>query len=49
MGIGMLLIVPERECQEILERLNVLEEKAYLIGAIEKKEANQPTVCFIDS
>lgn len=49
MGIGMLLVVPEKECLDILERLTVLGEKAYLIGFIEKRESNQPAVCFIDT
>lgn len=48
MGIGMMMIVPEKEAQEILDRLKVLGEKAYLLGVIEKKEANQDPVCFTD-
>ncbi len=48
MGIGMMLIVSEKESQEIIDRLNVLGEKAYLIGAVEKKEGTQDPVCFAD-
>jgi phosphoribosylformylglycinamidine cyclo-ligase len=48
MGIGMMLIVSEKECQEILDRLKVLGENAYLIGAIEKRELNEASVCFTD-
>ena len=44
MGIGMMIIVAEKECQEVLDRLQVLGEKAYLIGAIEKKEDRQEQV-----
>lgn len=48
MGIGMMMMVPEKEAQEILDRLKVLGEKAYLLGVIEKKEENQAPVCFTD-
>ncbi len=48
MGIGMMMIVSEKESQEILDRLKVLGEKAYLIGVVEKKEENQASVCFTD-
>ncbi len=48
MGIGMMMIVSEKECREILDRLEVLGEKAYLIGSIEKKEQGQEAVCFAD-
>jgi phosphoribosylformylglycinamidine cyclo-ligase len=46
MGIGMMMIVSEKEAQEILDRLKVMGETAYLIGTIEKKEPNQASVCF---
>jgi phosphoribosylformylglycinamidine cyclo-ligase len=46
MGIGMLMIVAEKESREILDRLEVLGEKAYLIGVVEKRENNQTSVCF---
>ena len=44
MGIGMMIIVSEKECAEVLNRLEVLGEKAYQIGFIEKKEDNQEKV-----
>jgi phosphoribosylformylglycinamidine cyclo-ligase len=47
MGIGMMIIVAEKDVQEIVERLEKLGEKAYTIGTIEKKKSNQPTVSFI--
>ena len=37
MGIGMMIVVPEKECQEVIHRLQFLGEKAYLIGAVEKR------------
>ncbi len=48
MGIGMMMIVSEKESQEILDRLKVLGETAYLIGLVEKKEDKQDSVCFTD-
>jgi phosphoribosylformylglycinamidine cyclo-ligase len=47
MGIGMVLIVAEKEQAEILERLAMLGEKAYAIGMIEKRENDQPAVSFL--
>mgnify|MGYP001768257101 CR=1 FL=1 len=46
MGIGMMIIVSEKETQDVLDRLRVLGENASLIGVIEKKEENQASVCF---
>lgn len=47
MGIGMILIVAEKDQAEILERLEMLGEKAYIVGMIEKRENDQPAVSFI--
>jgi len=44
----MMMIVSEKESQEILNRLRMLGEKAYLIGVVEKKDVNQASVCFTD-
>ena len=49
MGIGMMLVVPEKECEEIIHRLEVLGEKAYLIGNVEKREKKQSLVCFSEN
>ena len=46
MGIGMMIIVAEKECEEILEYFELMGEKAYQIGFIEMKEDNQEQVCF---
>ncbi|MDO8784739.1 MAG: phosphoribosylformylglycinamidine cyclo-ligase [Syntrophales bacterium] len=46
MGIGMMLVVPEKEAAEVLERLDNLGERAYSIAVIEKREDNQPLVSF---
>ncbi len=47
MGIGLMIIVTEKECREILERLSALGEEAYLIGAIEKRDPSKPAVCLV--
>jgi phosphoribosylformylglycinamidine cyclo-ligase len=36
-GIGMVLVVPAKDADEIMIRLNGLNEKAYIIGEIESK------------
>jgi phosphoribosylformylglycinamidine cyclo-ligase len=47
MGIGMMLIVAEKDHPEILERLEKLGEKAYSIGIVEKRESDWPAVSFV--
>jgi phosphoribosylformylglycinamidine cyclo-ligase len=47
MGIGMMVVVPEKETAEVLERLEHLGERAYSIAVIEKRENNQPLVSFL--
>ena len=49
MGIGMMIVVPEKECEEVIHRLEVLDEKAYIIGTVEKRERKQPLVCFSET
>jgi phosphoribosylformylglycinamidine cyclo-ligase len=49
MGIGMMIIVAEKECKAVLEHLEILGEKAYQIGFIEKKDDKQEQVCLSDS
>jgi phosphoribosylformylglycinamidine cyclo-ligase len=40
-GIGMVLVVPEKSAQEIMDRLGAMDEKAYFIGEIESRENNE--------
>jgi phosphoribosylformylglycinamidine cyclo-ligase len=47
MGIGMILIVAEKEQAEIMERIEMLGERAYSIGAIEKRENDQLPVSYL--
>ena len=51
MGIGMMIIVAEKECQGVLEQLKMpaMGEKAYLIGVIEKREDSQDQVCLSEN
>lgn len=47
MGIGMIIIVAEKDHVEIMERLDKLGERAYSIGIIEKRENDQPAVACV--
>jgi phosphoribosylformylglycinamidine cyclo-ligase len=41
-GIGLILVVPEDAVQEVLARLNAMDEKAFAIGEIvERKETEE--------
>ncbi len=45
-GIGMLVIVPPEEADEILDRLSALSERTYRIGIIEAKDPDDPPLLF---
>ncbi len=45
-GIGMVLIVAENEAEDILDRLKGMDERAYRIGRIVRKESDEPALCF---
>lgn len=47
MGIGMMIIVSEKDSADILDRLGGLGEQAHLIGTVEKRDKNQSPVTFI--
>ena len=51
MGIGMMLIVSEKECAAVLEQLKMeaLGEMASLIGHIEKREDDQEKVVLTEN
>lgn len=44
MGIGMMLVVSEKDTDEVMERLEILGERSYNIGYIEKRNNEQPAV-----
>jgi phosphoribosylformylglycinamidine cyclo-ligase len=46
MGVGMMIIVPEKDVSEIMHRLEKLGEKPYCIGHIEKRDPEEPPVIF---
>jgi phosphoribosylformylglycinamidine cyclo-ligase len=46
MGIGMVMIVPDKQREDILQRLNALGEQASFIGVVEKREDGLPSVVF---
>ncbi len=39
----------EKECQGVLDQLEMLGEKPYLIGVIEKREDKQDQVCLSEN
>ena len=47
MGIGMIIVVSEKEAADVMERLEMLGEKSYSLGTIEKRSAEQPQIIFI--
>jgi len=47
MGIGLMIIVPEKEASEIIERLGKLGEEPYPIGFIEERDKDQPAISFV--
>jgi phosphoribosylformylglycinamidine cyclo-ligase len=49
MGIGMMIIVSEKESQDVIDHLRMLGEKAYLIGVIEKRDDKQEQVYLCES
>jgi phosphoribosylformylglycinamidine cyclo-ligase len=40
-GLGLVAVVPENAVQDVLGRLNALEEKAYVIGEIVERDADE--------
>jgi len=45
-GIGMIAVVPEADTQEIMERLNAMDKKAYMIGEVIKKKSSHRSIIF---
>ncbi len=40
-GIGMVIVVPDASAQEVMDRLEAMNEKAYFIGEVESRENNE--------
>jgi phosphoribosylformylglycinamidine cyclo-ligase len=45
-GVGMLLVVPPEQAEDILERAPALGERIYRIGEIEAKDTDEPSLVF---
>jgi phosphoribosylformylglycinamidine cyclo-ligase len=45
-GVGMALILPREEETDAIQRLQALDERAYLIGEIEAKQPDDPALIF---
>jgi len=46
-GIGLVAVVPEDAAQEILERLNAMDEKAFIIGEIVERKASGERIQWV--
>lgn len=46
-GIGMIAVVPAQQVPDVLERLQGLGERAYLIGAVERRKPDEPALRFV--
>ncbi len=46
-GLGLVAIVPEKAVQDVLERLNVMGEKAYVIGEIVERKETQDRLKWV--
>lgn len=45
-GIGMLVVAPEEQAEEIVHRLGSLGERAYRIGGVERRQADEEQLVF---
>jgi phosphoribosylformylglycinamidine cyclo-ligase len=45
-GIGMVLVVARSSVEDVLQRLHGLGERPYMIGEIERKGPDEPTLLF---
>jgi len=46
-GLGMVIVVSEEDCGEILLRLKAMEETAFLIGSVESRNDKEAAVQFV--
>ncbi len=46
MGIGMVIIVAKKDSREVIDRLGLLGQKAFIIGSVAHKTKNEPSVKF---
>ena len=46
-GLGLIMIVPDESAQEVMERLNAMDEKAFVIGRVIERDASKPRVNWV--
>jgi phosphoribosylformylglycinamidine cyclo-ligase len=46
-GLGLVIVVSEEDCSEVLLSLKAMGEDAYHIGAVEAREENAPSIEYI--
>lgn len=46
-GIGMVVVVPERSAEEVMDRLGAMENNAYFIGEIQERENNENQTQYV--
>jgi phosphoribosylformylglycinamidine cyclo-ligase len=46
-GVGMVLIVPKSQTEEMMFQLEALGEKSFVLGDIETREEHEPPVVFL--
>ena len=45
-GLGLVIVVSEEDCSEVLLRLKAMGETAYLIGSVESRDDKEPAIQF---
>ncbi len=48
-GIGLIAVVPDKSAEEVLDRLNGMEEKAFLVGEVIKRPSDAERIRWIES
>jgi phosphoribosylformylglycinamidine cyclo-ligase len=48
MGLGLLLVVPEEEVQEVMLRVAAMKERAWLVGEIAARKNGDPPILFVE-
>jgi phosphoribosylformylglycinamidine cyclo-ligase len=46
-GIGLIAVVPENAAQDVLERLNAMKEKGFIIGEITERKQSAPRLKWV--
>ncbi len=46
-GIGMVVVVPEKSVQEVMDRIGAMNEKAYFIGEVISRTDNEPQTQWV--